>query len=538
MKQMLRPDLLIVSCVINLLALAMPVYVIQAITRYLSSGEISSLYALTALIIFCSFSEFVFRRYRTTTLKILNSKNDASVNPTQLLRINFADERTRSRQLLRHEVSQELLQTANRNLASQIAMLDLVFLPIFVGLIYYISPISFVVFVFISILALIFVFAQELRLRNLNKNVRKMTPAAHNLVESYVSNFETLRLFSDVREYIERLNKDFSQFIGARIELDATASSINSTKSFFLSLLIIFIVFSACIQIFDGDLGVGGLIALNILGARTLSQLITVPALVLRFFSKPQNSLIKNLEAGLPLRVFKNSPRQFLGTVELSSVKQQFIGQKTALYDHFDFVFQPGTTTVIMGENGSGKTTLFRILTGGLVSTGGAVLIDGVNLQQIDPDWWRSQLSAVPQDPKLINGTFLSNLRLLKPDVSDDEISHAISMVGLDKFFNQTEGGLALEVSDNADFLSLGIRKRFALARAAIMGGGLVIMDEPTEGLDQKGARIFYDYLNRCIDEGKTTILLSHDPAIIKGADVIVSLDVKPTPKVQKVAKG
>jgi ATP-binding cassette subfamily C protein LapB len=538
MKQMLRPDLLFVSCVINLLALAMPVYVIQAITRYLSSGEISSLYALTALIIFCCFSEFVFRRYRTTTLKILNSKNDVSANPNQLLRINFADGRTRSRQLLRHEVSQELLQTANRNLASQIAMLDLVFLPIFIGLIYYISPISFVVFVAVSILALIFVFAQELRLRNLNKNVRNMTPAAQNLVESYVSNFETLRLFSDVREYIERLKKDFSHFTGAKIELDATASSINTTKSFFVSVLIIFIVFSACIQIFDGDLGVGGLIALNILGARTLSQVITIPPLVLGFFSKPQNSLIKNLEAGLPLRVFKNSPRQFLGTVELSSVKQQFIGQKTALYDHFDFVFQPGTTTVITGENGSGKTTLFRILTGGLVSTGGAVLIDGVNLQQIDPDWWRSQLSAVPQDPRLINGTFLSNLRLLKPDLSDDEISHAISMVGLDKFFNQTEGGLALEVSDNADFLSLGIRKRFALARAAIMGGGLVIMDEPTEGLDQKGARIFYDYLNRCIDDGKTTILLSHDPAIIKGADVIVSLDVKPTPKVQKVAKG
>jgi ATP-binding cassette subfamily C protein LapB len=152
----------------------------------------------------------------------------------------------------------------------------------------------------------------------------------------------------------------------------------------------------------------------------------------------------------------------------------------------------------------------------------------------LDQNWWRQQLAAVPQEPNLLDGTLLTNLKALRVNLGDEEIQSALNFVGLDKILNQSNDGLEMNVVSNNSQLSLGIRKRFALARAILINGKVVIMDEPTEGLDDQGAQAFYRYLNRCVEESRTVILLSHDKAIIKGADFVIDLNSKPTPKVVK----
>ena len=77
----------------------------------------------------------------------------------------------------------------------------------------------------------------------------------------------------------------------------------------------------------------------------------------------------------------------------------KYQSQKIQLYENFNFVFQPGSVTVITGGNGTGKTTLFRLLAGIIEPENGSVLIDGINLKQISKIWWRTQLTAVPQEP-------------------------------------------------------------------------------------------------------------------------------------------
>ena len=105
---------------------------------------------------------------------------------------------------------------------------------------------------------------------------------------------------------------------------------------------------------------------------------------------------------------------------------------------------------------------------------------------------------------------------------SQIEILH---QVGLGAFLDQSEAGLETLLGSKRAKYNLGFRKRLALARAALTDGAFVIMDEPTEGLDRRGAEIFYAYLNQAVDAGKTVIVLSHDPAIIKGADTIFDLN-------------
>jgi ABC-type bacteriocin/lantibiotic exporter with double-glycine peptidase domain len=95
-------------------------------------------------------------------------------------------------------------------------------------------------------------------------------------------------------------------------------------------------------------------------------------------------------------------PEHCLGSVKLNAVAHRYSSQNVPLFENFEHEFVAGTTTVITGENGAGKSTLFRIITGSLTPTTGSVLLDGVNISQLDQNWWRQQLAAVPQEPNLL----------------------------------------------------------------------------------------------------------------------------------------
>lgn len=86
-------------------------------------------------------------------------------------------------------------------------------------------------------------------------------------------------------------------------------------------------------------------------------------------------------------------------------------------------------------------------------------MLDGVNISQLDQNWWRQQLAAVPQEPNLLDGTLLTNLKALRVNLGDEEIQSALNFVGLDKILNQSNDGLEMNVVSNNSQLSLGIRK-------------------------------------------------------------------------------
>ena len=310
------------------------------------------------------------------------------------------------------------------------------------------------------------------------------------------------------------------------------------TNQSLTNLLVVLVVFTSAIQIFDGDMQIGTMVALNLLVARSYSPIVNSVKLWRFRNNESLNSEISNLLNLKDSNVGRSEIKSFSGRLELRSLSHKYQSQKIQLYENFNFVFQPGSVTVITGGNGTGKSTLFRLLAGIIEPENGSVLIDGINLKQISKVWWRTQLTAVPQEPNFLDGTVLDNLLGTRDRISDDEIARVIKDSGLSKFLDETELGLNSPVDAFAPKHSLGFRKRFALARAMLINGSLVIMDEPTEGLDSDGAQLFYGFLNQCIRAGRTVIVLSHDPAIIRGASTIINLDSRPHPKIIPVAKN
>lgn len=173
-----------------------------------------------------------------------------------------------------------------------------------------------------------------------------------------------------------------------------------------------------------------------------------------------------------------------------------------------DLELPAGSITALAGESGSGKTTLARLLTGLARPEAGRILIDGCDLTTLAPDSWRSRLAWVPQAPYFTSGTVRENILLGRPDACEEEIAAAIEAAAA-HFVNNFPRGLDTVLGDRGAGLSGGELKRLALARAYICPATLVVLDEPTAGLDAENERLVCDALAR-LAHGRTVLVISH----------------------------
>ncbi|MGE5748314.1 MAG: ABC transporter ATP-binding protein, partial [Gemmatimonas sp.] len=183
-----------------------------------------------------------------------------------------------------------------------------------------------------------------------------------------------------------------------------------------------------------------------------------------------------------------------------------------------------GKTTAIVGASGAGKTTLADILLG-LISPGsGAVLIDGVPLDDSSVASWRSQIGYVPQDAFLFNDTVRFNLDWAARDASESEMLAALTSASADEFVSRLPMGLDTVIGERGVRLSGGEKQRLSLARALLRRPGVLILDEATSALDSENEeRIFRAILD--LHGEMTIVVITHRLSTIRNADLIHVLD-------------
>ncbi len=180
--------------------------------------------------------------------------------------------------------------------------------------------------------------------------------------------------------------------------------------------------------------------------------------------------------------------------------------------------------TAIMGHSGAGKSTLVDLLTGLIQPESGEIVIDGVPLSNSQSLSLRRSVGFVPQDPFLFNTTIRNNLRLMKPNATEQEMWEALTFAAADTFVQRLPEGLDTRVGDRAVRLSGGERQRIVLARAILRKPEVLILDEATSALDMENER----YIKEAIEKLKgitTVIIIAHRLSTIENADQVISLE-------------
>jgi thiol reductant ABC exporter CydD subunit len=185
---------------------------------------------------------------------------------------------------------------------------------------------------------------------------------------------------------------------------------------------------------------------------------------------------------------------------------------------------EPGEVVAIAGPSGCGKSTLLSVLLCLTRPSAGSVHVGGVDLAELDPDIWRTQVSWIPQRPHLFARTVAENVRLSRPDASDRDVRAAIARVGLNDAVDRLPQGLATVLGTGGAGLSTGERQRVALARAFLRDARVLLLDEPTANLDGQTEDAVLAAV-RTLMAGRTVIIAAHRPSLLTLADRVISLD-------------
>jgi len=202
--------------------------------------------------------------------------------------------------------------------------------------------------------------------------------------------------------------------------------------------------------------------------------------------------------------------------VEDVSVEQP--GREVVAPSGVSFEVRSGEVVALAGESGAGKSTLLAVLLGMIEPTGGravAIMPGGrrVPVRDLDRERWHAQAAWVPQWPWLFAGTVADNIRLGAPDADDSAVDAALAAVGLDEV-----GGDRL-IGERGSGLSSGQRRRVGIARALVRRAPILLLDEPTAGLDETAEATVMRAVRRAASDGAAVVLVAHRPGAVAGAD-------------------
>lgn len=186
------------------------------------------------------------------------------------------------------------------------------------------------------------------------------------------------------------------------------------------------------------------------------------------------------------------------------------------------FRARPGTVTAIVGPSGSGKTTIARLISRFWDVDSGAVMVDGVDIRELGTEQLMSRLSMVFQDVYLFDDSLIANIRVGRPDASDEEVFRAADLSGVTSIANRL--GWHTPVGEGGRLLSGGERQRVSVARALLKQAPIVLFDEATSALDAENEANILAAMDE-LREQSTFIVIAHKLDTIKSADQIVVLD-------------
>jgi ATP-binding cassette subfamily C protein LapB len=535
-RPLIAVEVLAVTLAAAVLAFAQPLFVIQVLNRYVAFGVDATLWTLAVGALAAVAFEFLFRRARLSMIRAVNAPHDRRLSErafdllatmeTQAMGALSTSER-------RHVVGAVDTVAQAARPATVAMLLDLPFALILVAAVSFLNPVLGLIAATGFAAGLALAAWTGFSTRRAQAGTIETGLLRGGLINALVLSPDAVRAFNGGPRLARAWAGFDSAFRRLQNRLAMAQGGTQVDGQTLVAVVGIVIVAVGAVEVVAQRLDVGAMIGANILAARALQPVLRLGGSV--------GDLVRATQAFDVLARAQRMARErrgggtlpeFKGRISFDDVAFQWPGAPAPLFEGVSLDAEPGSVLVVCGSNGAGKTTFARLLAGLLTPTRGSIRVDGAELRQIDLDWWRRQLVYLPQEPVFLPGSVREAITALKPDIDDAAVERLVETAGLRTFVASLPDGLDTPLRDGGTHLALGVRRRLALARALASDGRLAVLDEPLEALDADGRATLADVMRALAAFGRTIVVLSHDPSIIKGTYRLLDLDAKPEPRV------
>jgi PrtD family type I secretion system ABC transporter len=514
--------LVVVSGVVNVLALTGSFYMLQVYDRVLTSRSVPSLVALSLLAVILFLFQGGLEVVRAQVLVRMASRLDRKLTPLAhgaVMRLRaYAGSQGNATQPIRD------VDSIRAYLSGQgpVAILDMPWMPLYVAFAFILHPVLGWVTVAGALFLIAVTLLTERMMRAPGEAAAKMSKQRWAIAEASDRNAEALRAMGFAHRFTHRLEAVNGAHIAANERLsDVTGGLSVVSKVFRLMLQSALLGLGAFLTI-RGEMTAGAIIACSIAASRALAP-IEVAIGNWRGFIAARKAC-ERLDAVFATLPAESEPLRLPApakSLKVENVSVTVPGTQTVTLSGVSFDVAAGTVLAVIGPSAAGKSTLARALTGVWPLARGAVRLDGAALSSWAPQDLGRHIGYLPQDVQLLDGTITENISRFEEQPDSQRVIAASVAADVHEMVLRLPNGYETRVGEGGSVLSAGQRQRIALARALYRDPFLLVLDEPNSNLDADGEKALVAAILHVKGRGGVVIVIAHRPTVLSAADKV-----------------
>jgi len=342
-----------------------------------------------------------------------------------------------------------------------------------------------------------------------------------------LQNLAELKAFNAYTRFKKQLISSSEQMIFTQ-RSNNQLTALSSAVTLLLSQLAVVVSLAIAAWLFQHHSISGAVFVMLVFTVLAVFELVTPLSSAMQMLAKTQTAA-KRIRKIADLKPFIIEPEQPLdikrkGGVSINNLSFRYSDQSPWILNNISLDIPQGSKIAIMGESGAGKSTLLQLIMRFYDPQQGDIKYSGLDYKQLNSDILTQQFSVLSQRTELFATTIKQNLLIANPKASDAEINQAINKAGLNEFIKQLPDGINTWIGEHGSKVSGGEARRIALARMYLKDAPIILLDEPTEGLDKATEKDVLNALDK-IAEHKTLIMVTHKKAGLKLVEKVYKLN-------------
>jgi ATP-binding cassette subfamily C protein LapB len=523
-------DVLWAALLINVFALAFPIFTMNVYDRVVPNHAVETLWAMALGLAIALGADLYIRLLRSHFVDEASARIDVQLSAGLMERVLGMRLEKRPQSVGSFAANLRGFEQVRDFIASSTvtALIDLPFALLFIGVIFWISPWLVLPVAACFAVVLVIGFVLQHRLHELAQTTYQASAQRNATLVEALGGIETIKTQGAegvIQARWERNNQHLAQ---TNVKMRALSSGATYGVNWLTQMVTLLIVLIGVMLIGQRELTMGALIACTTLSGRALAPAGQIVGLLLQY--QGARTALESLDKIMQQPGERDGDQNFLhrrevkGEIELRGVKFAYPNREDKALDGVSLRILPGEKVALIGRVGSGKTTIQKLMLGLYQPTDGAVLIDGIDLRQLDPADVRRNLGYVSQDVTLFYGTLRENIAFGLPYADDLAVLAAAETAGLIDFVNRHPRGFDMQVGERGELLSGGQRQGVGIARAVLNNAPIMLLDEPTSAMDFSTEAL----VTRRMTEfavGKTVVLVTHRTSMLALVDRVVVVD-------------